>query len=133
MESVLDIIHLLKVDKYIQNLLNMVFYSYLIYLQILWQVYPFHIPDLSSESPLTVSGRYRGNFPDTIKAKGVLADLSNYMIDLKVEKAKDIPIDRVRNQLVSLLTFTYLCCIFWSSMVIPDVLTYTYTYMRLCG
>ncbi|KAK9989883.1 hypothetical protein SO802_030122 [Lithocarpus litseifolius] len=69
------------------------------------EVYPFHIPDLSSESPLTVSGRYRGNFPDTIKAKGVLADLSNYMIDLKVEKAKDIPIDRVfAKEQIELLT-----------------------------
>ncbi|XP_030943482.1 uncharacterized protein LOC115968278 isoform X2 [Quercus lobata] len=69
------------------------------------EVYPFHIPDLSSESPLTVSGRYQGNFPDTIEAKGVLADLSNYMIELKVEKAKDIPIDRVfAKEQIELLT-----------------------------
>uniref|UniRef100_A0A2N9I5N7 VWFA domain-containing protein n=1 Tax=Fagus sylvatica TaxID=28930 RepID=A0A2N9I5N7_FAGSY len=69
------------------------------------EVYPFHIPDLSSENPMIVSGRYRGNFPDTLKAKGVLADLSNYMIDLKVEKAKDMPIDRVfAKEQIELLT-----------------------------
>ncbi|KAL4613812.1 hypothetical protein ACB092_07G007900 [Castanea dentata] len=78
------------------------------------EVYPFHIPDLSSESPLTVSGRYRGNFPDIIKAKGVLADLSNYMIDLKVEKAKDIPIDRV------------------AKMSIQTAVASEYTHMVLC-
>lgn len=48
---------------------------------------------------MTISGRYRGKFPDTLKVKGVLADLSKFMIDLKIEMAKDIPLDRVRNQL----------------------------------
>lgn len=62
---------------------------------------PSHITDLSSENPLIVSGRYRGKFPDTLKVKGVLADLSNFLVDLKIEIAKDIPLDRVRKQLVS--------------------------------
>ncbi|KAF5481676.1 hypothetical protein F2P56_002313 [Juglans regia] len=59
------------------------------------EVYPSHITDLSSENPLIVSGRYRGKFPDTLKVKGVLADLSNFLVDLKIEIAKDIPLDRV--------------------------------------
>jgi hypothetical protein len=80
---------------------------------------------------MIVSGRYRGNFPYTLKAKGVLADLSNYMIDLKVEKAKDMPIDRVRNQLVSLLTFTYSCYIFWSKYG-GSKTSYIYIYTRFC-
>ncbi|XP_041005433.1 uncharacterized protein LOC121250378 isoform X1 [Juglans microcarpa x Juglans regia] len=59
------------------------------------EVYPSHITDLSSENPLIVSGRYRGKFPDTLKVKGVLADFSNFLVDLKIEIAKDIPLDRV--------------------------------------
>ncbi|KAF3439706.1 hypothetical protein FNV43_RR17984 [Rhamnella rubrinervis] len=69
------------------------------------EVYPAQIPDLSSESPLSVSGRYRGKFPHTIKAKGVLADLKNFIIDLKIHNAKDIPIDRVfAKEQIELLT-----------------------------
>lgn len=94
-------IYLLHVDKFIQIYLGYGIIFPLTYLQILWQLYPTHIPDLSCESPLIVSGRYRGKFPDTLKAKGVLADLSKLMIDLKIEMARDIPLDRVRNQLVS--------------------------------
>ncbi|KAJ7956002.1 inter-alpha-trypsin inhibitor heavy chain-related [Quillaja saponaria] len=60
-----------------------------------FEVYPSRIPDLSSESPLILSGRYKGNFPESLKAKGVLADFSNFLIDLKAHKAKDIPLDRV--------------------------------------
>ncbi|KAJ7979225.1 inter-alpha-trypsin inhibitor heavy chain-related [Quillaja saponaria] len=60
-----------------------------------FEVYPSHIPDLSSESPLILSGRYKGNFPETFKAKGVLADLSSFLIDVKTQKEKDIPLDRV--------------------------------------
>ncbi|CAK7352408.1 unnamed protein product [Dovyalis caffra] len=51
--------------------------------------------DLSSESPLIVSGRYQGNFPDTVLAAGLLGDSSNFSLDLKVQKAKDIPLHRV--------------------------------------
>lgn len=61
------------------------------------------MPDLSSESVWTVSGRYKGNFPDTIQARGIFADLNNFVTDLKVQKAKEIPLDRVRFQLVCLL------------------------------
>ncbi|KAI4344623.1 hypothetical protein L6164_011828 [Bauhinia variegata] len=59
------------------------------------EVYPFHIPDLSSEGPLIISGRYKGNFAETLKAKGVLADLSNFEIEMKIQNAKDIPIHRI--------------------------------------
>ncbi|GAY37643.1 hypothetical protein CUMW_030610 [Citrus unshiu] len=48
-----------------------------------FEMYPSRIPDLSSESPLIVSGRYQGKFPDTLKAK-----------ELKLQLAKDIPLDR---------------------------------------
>ncbi|KAI7987713.1 hypothetical protein LOK49_LG13G00310 [Camellia lanceoleosa] len=63
-------------------------------LDFLGWVYPSRIPDLLSESPLIVSGRYKGDFPETLKARGILADMSNFVVDLKVQKAKDIPIDK---------------------------------------
>ncbi|XP_024032639.1 uncharacterized protein LOC112095188, partial [Morus notabilis] len=59
------------------------------------EVFPSHVPDLSSDGPINVSGRYRGDFPDTFKAKGVLANSNTLVIDLKVHNAKDIPLDRV--------------------------------------
>ena len=59
------------------------------------QLYPFQLPDLVSESPLLVSGRYTGKFPDSVKFRGTLADLENYVIDAKVQKAKDFPVERV--------------------------------------
>lgn len=69
------------------------------------EVLPSHSPDLSSASPLTVSGRFRGNFPETFKVKGLSADMSNIVIDLKVQDAKDIPLDRVcAKEQIELLT-----------------------------
>ncbi|GLT98803.1 hypothetical protein SLE2022_162830 [Rubroshorea leprosula] len=69
------------------------------------EVYPSRIPDLSSESALTICGRYRGNFPNTLKARGVLGDLSSFAADLKIEWVKDIPLDRVlARQQIDLLT-----------------------------
>ncbi|XP_058108654.1 uncharacterized protein LOC131251745 isoform X2 [Magnolia sinica] len=59
-----------------------------------FEVYPFPIPDLSSECPLLLSGRYEGNFPDSFEAKGIFADTSNTVIDLKVLRAKDITLDK---------------------------------------
>lgn len=61
-------------------------------------MYPFPIRDLSSEFPLILSGRYQGSFPDTVKAKGILADMSSTVIDMKVQKAKDVSLDKVRWQ-----------------------------------
>ncbi|XP_057747759.1 uncharacterized protein LOC130966953 [Arachis stenosperma] len=70
-----------------------------------FEVHPSHIPDLSSGGPLTISGRYKGSFPETVKVKGILADLSNFTVDMKIETAKDIPLQRVsaRDQ-IELLT-----------------------------
>ncbi|CAA0818694.1 inter-alpha-trypsin inhibitor heavy chain-related [Striga hermonthica] len=69
------------------------------------EVFPSQVPDLSSESPLIVSGRYRGTFPETLKVNGVLADMSKFTIDLKVEEAKEIPIGKiVAKQQIELLT-----------------------------
>ncbi|KAH9652767.1 VWFA domain-containing protein [Citrus sinensis] len=70
-----------------------------------FEMYPSRIPDLSSESPLIVSGRYQGKFPDTLKAKGFLGDLSNFVVELKLQLAKDIPLDRIcAKQQIDLLT-----------------------------
>ncbi|XP_042485965.1 inter-alpha-trypsin inhibitor heavy chain H3 isoform X2 [Macadamia integrifolia] len=69
------------------------------------EVYPFHIPDLLSGSPLVVSGRYHGNVPSSLKARGVLGDMKNFVIDLKVQKPKDIPLDKiVAKQQIDVLT-----------------------------
>ncbi|BBG98781.1 inter-alpha-trypsin inhibitor heavy chain-related protein, partial [Prunus dulcis] len=59
------------------------------------ELFPSHIPDLSSGSPLIISGRYEGSFPDSIKVCGTLADMSNFVIDLKVQRSKEFPLDRV--------------------------------------
>ncbi|KAM3747127.1 hypothetical protein ACB098_05G013000 [Castanea mollissima] len=59
------------------------------------ELFPSHIPDLSSESPMIVSGRYDGGFPDKVKISGTLADMSNFEIELKVQRAKDVPLERV--------------------------------------
>ncbi|XP_054783588.1 uncharacterized protein LOC129290718 isoform X2 [Prosopis cineraria] len=59
------------------------------------ELFPFYIPDLSLESPLIISGRYDGTFPDSIKVKGTLADMSNFEVDLKVRREKDIRLTNV--------------------------------------
>ncbi|XP_061981252.1 uncharacterized protein LOC133701374 isoform X1 [Populus nigra] len=65
------------------------------HLDSLEQLLPFCIPDLSRGSPLIVSGRYSGNFPDLVKISGTLADMRKFTIDLKAQKTKDLPFDRV--------------------------------------
>lgn len=60
-----------------------------------FEVYPSRIPDLSSVSPLIVSGRYRGTFPDALAVSGIFADISNFSADLKVHHANDIPLHKV--------------------------------------
>ena len=60
------------------------------------QIFPSQIPDLSSDGPVVISGRCRGSFPDSFKAKGVLANSGSFEIDLKVHNAKDIPLDKVQ-------------------------------------
>ncbi|XP_038991535.1 uncharacterized protein LOC120114823 [Hibiscus syriacus] len=69
------------------------------------EVYSSCIPDLSFEDPLTICGRYEGSFPDTVKANGILGDLSNFVTDLKVVRNTDVPLDRVlARQQIDLLT-----------------------------
>lgn len=46
---------------------------------------------------MTVSGRYSGKFPEIVKARGLLANLDNIVLDLKVQQAKDIPLDKVED------------------------------------
>lgn len=65
------------------------------FLFVVSQLFPSYIPDLSFGSPLMVSGRYKGDFPDNIKVTGMLADMSTFVTDLKVQNAKDVPFDRV--------------------------------------
>ncbi|KAJ6963264.1 inter-alpha-trypsin inhibitor heavy chain H3-like [Populus alba x Populus x berolinensis] len=59
------------------------------------ELLPFCIPDLSCGCPLIISGRYSGNFPDSVKLSGILADMRKFTIDIKAQKAKDLPVDRV--------------------------------------
>lgn len=59
------------------------------------ELYPLNLPDLSSGSPLIVSGRYAGRLPDTVKVEGTLADLGKFSINAKVQNRKDIPMERV--------------------------------------
>ncbi|KVH94016.1 von Willebrand factor, type A [Cynara cardunculus var. scolymus] len=56
----------------------------------------FHVSDLLLfHGPLVLFGKYTGAFPDTLKAMGILADMSNFTIDLKVQRTKDIPLDKI--------------------------------------
>lgn len=68
------------------------------------QLFPCKIPDLSSESPLVISGRYDGGFPDSIKVSGTLADMSNFVVELKVQRTKDMPLNRVIFKLLVCVT-----------------------------
>ncbi|KAI3455638.1 hypothetical protein Pfo_012301 [Paulownia fortunei] len=88
----------LRMERLISNASSVIFADITIdalkYLDSL-EIYPFHIPDLLSGCPLFISGRYCGSLPDSVKVGGTLADLSNFEINVKVQNAKDIPIDRV--------------------------------------
>ncbi|KAK4756876.1 hypothetical protein SAY87_007003 [Trapa incisa] len=59
------------------------------------EMHPSCIPDLSSECPLIVFGRYSGHFPEELKVRGIMADLSACVIDMKIHKAKNIPVDKI--------------------------------------
>lgn len=65
------------------------------------QICPSHIPDLLSGCPLFISGRYCGTFPDSVEVGGTLADFGKFEIKVKVQNAKDIPVDRVMFQLTN--------------------------------
>lgn len=74
------------------------------------EIYPDHTPDLSSGSPLLIWGRYSGSFPDNVEVDGTLAELGKFEINMKVQHAKDIPVDRViaRRQVDSLTAHAWL-------------------------
>ncbi|XP_071689053.1 uncharacterized protein [Rutidosis leptorrhynchoides] len=59
------------------------------------EIYPSTIPDLCSERPLMIFGRYNGKFPDKLNARGVLPDMSNFTIDIQVKQADDIPLEKI--------------------------------------
>uniref|UniRef100_A0A0D9VV52 VWFA domain-containing protein n=1 Tax=Leersia perrieri TaxID=77586 RepID=A0A0D9VV52_9ORYZ len=64
-----------------------------------------YIQDISAKCPLCVSGRYQGKLPETLSAKGYLADMSEVSIELRVQHIKDIPLDKVlAKQQMDLLT-----------------------------
>ncbi|KEH18485.1 inter-alpha-trypsin inhibitor heavy chain-like protein [Medicago truncatula] len=59
------------------------------------EFFPTHIPDLSSGSPLIISGRYNGTFPELVKVTGTLADRTSFAVDLKVKREKDMKLTYV--------------------------------------
>ncbi|XP_062211501.1 uncharacterized protein LOC133912666 [Phragmites australis] len=64
-----------------------------------------YIPDISAKYPMCVSGRYHGKLPETLTAKGLLADMSEISIELQVQHIKDIPLDKMlARQQMDLLT-----------------------------
>ncbi|EPS65940.1 hypothetical protein M569_08838, partial [Genlisea aurea] len=70
------------------------------------EVFPSQIPDISSESPLIVSGWYSGKFSETLRLKGIHADGSDFCVDLKaVDHGSDIVIPQITAKLrIELLT-----------------------------
>ncbi|XP_021865385.1 uncharacterized protein [Spinacia oleracea] len=58
-------------------------------------LYPSTIQDLSRGSPIIISGRYEGKLPESLTVRGTLADMSNFVTDLKIRKEKDIPLHKV--------------------------------------
>ncbi|XP_071715123.1 uncharacterized protein [Rutidosis leptorrhynchoides] len=60
-----------------------------------FELYPSRIPDLLYRRPLIVSGRYQGKFPDIVKVRGLLADRSSYVIDVKVRNKGDVNLDMI--------------------------------------
>ncbi|KAJ8535817.1 hypothetical protein K7X08_034218 [Anisodus acutangulus] len=60
-----------------------------------FELYPCYLPDVLSSRPLIVSGRFIGTCPDSVKVSGTLSDSSNFVVDVKVQKAKDFPLERI--------------------------------------
>ncbi|KAJ0780337.1 putative von Willebrand factor, type A, von Willebrand factor A-like domain superfamily [Helianthus annuus] len=70
------------------------------------EIYPSTIPDLCYNRPLIISGRYKGKFPEKLEAKGTIADMSNFTIDIEVQHTNDIPLEKMlaKNQIESYTT-----------------------------
>ena len=61
-------------------------------------MYPAHIPDLSVGSPLLLVGKFHGKFPEIVRVKGLVADMTEFSIELRTQKA-EISLDKVQCQL----------------------------------
>ncbi|KAL1339415.1 hypothetical protein AAHE18_U034700 [Arachis hypogaea] len=59
------------------------------------ELFPPYIPDLSLESPLMISGRCNGTFPESVKVTGTLADMTKFEVDLEVQREKDIQLTNI--------------------------------------
>ncbi|KAL2630894.1 hypothetical protein R1flu_015580 [Riccia fluitans] len=59
------------------------------------EIYPYPIPDLFCNSPLVVSGRFPGKFPNSIKIVGLLPNRSQWELEVQTKKAEQIPLDKV--------------------------------------
>ncbi|CAL5195774.1 unnamed protein product [Lathyrus oleraceus] len=59
------------------------------------ELFPIHIPDLSFGSPLIISGRYNGTFPELVRVTGTLSDRTSFEVDLKVKREKDMHLTNV--------------------------------------
>jgi hypothetical protein len=73
----------------------------------LLQVYPQNIPDISAGCITCMFGRYKGKLPSSVKVKGCQADMNAIEINLKVEHAKDMKLEKVN----ILLLLVYPCVI----------------------
>ncbi|GJT85887.1 hypothetical protein Tco_1067604 [Tanacetum coccineum] len=62
--------------------------------------------DLCYERALIVCGRYKGDLPNTLKLRGIRADMTNSTIDIDVQQANDIPLIKIlaKNQIDSYTT-----------------------------
>ncbi|CAN1169116.1 Inter-alpha-trypsin inhibitor heavy chain H3 [Linum perenne] len=71
------------------------------------ELLPCSVPDLTAGTPLMVSGRCDGVFPDLVKVTGTWADMTNFTMEIKVERTKDLPLDRaLARRQIDLLTAT---------------------------
>lgn len=85
-----------------------------LYSDYILQSFPSRIQDISSGSPLILSGRYSGTFPELVKVSGTLADMTNFVVDLKVKREKDIQLSNVisHSQGITYSYSSYLIVIF---------------------
>lgn len=63
---------------------------------LLFQIYPFPIPDLFCGSPLVVSGKFHGSFPNSITVFGLMPDQSTWTIEVPSRKSSKVPLSKVR-------------------------------------
>ena len=84
------------------------------------QVDSEYIPDISTQCPLCISGKYQGKFPETVVATGYLADMTEISIELKAQHITDMPLDNVK---CSNFATLYICLMIDSSGYLCKFLT----------